>query len=112
AWLTLAGAANVPSGNSYLDGDAYLDGRVDGSDFGVWNANKFTAVAAWCRGDFSADGLVDGSDFGIWNAHKFTSADGSGVVPEPGAWIVCLGVVVATLSRRAGMAGQYMVEMK
>ncbi len=60
-WLARAGAANLPSGNAYLRGDANLDGVVDGSDFIVWNSYKFTSVAAWCSGDFNADGVVDGS---------------------------------------------------
>jgi hypothetical protein len=81
-WLATAGKANLGPGRTYLPGDADLSGSVDGSDFGVWNANKFTATAAWCRGDFSADGTVDGSDFGIWNTRKFTSSDTANV-PEP-----------------------------
>ncbi len=86
AWLTEAGQANLSSQNAYLYGDADLDGVVDGSDFIVWNAHKFTQVAAWCSGDFNADGVVDGVDFIAWNAHKFTSADvGASPVPEPGA---------------------------
>jgi hypothetical protein len=93
-WLVNAGTNNVAQtgGDPYLDGDANLDGVVDGSDFGVWNSNKFTAVAEWCSGDFSADGVVDGSDFGIWNSNKFQSAD-SQVVPEPacaGLWLLLL----------------------
>ncbi len=79
-WLTLAGAANLPSGNAYLPGDATLDGAVDGNDFLAWNAFKFTSTAAWCRGDFNADGITDGDDFLIWNMHKFTSAL---VAPKP-----------------------------
>lgn len=75
AWLTEAGAANLASGNPYRLGDANLDGVVDGSDFGIWNSNKFTSTPAWCSGDFNVDGFVDGSDFGIWNANKFTSSD-------------------------------------
>jgi hypothetical protein len=74
AWLVEAGAANLPSGNPYLLGDANLDGVVDGTDFNNWNANKFTFSADWCSSDFNADGVVDGADFNIWNAHKFTSA--------------------------------------
>ncbi len=74
-WLALAGAANLPSGNPYRLGDDNLDGIVDGQDFIVWNANKFTAAAAWSKGDFNADGVVDGQDFITWNANKFTSAD-------------------------------------
>ncbi len=77
-----------------IRGDANLDFSVDGSDFGVWNANKFTATAAWCAGDFTADGSVDGSDFGVWNAHKFQSAAAS-AVPEPAGTIgwLCLGTL-------------------
>jgi hypothetical protein len=77
-WLALGGAANLPAGNPYRLGDATLDGAVDGSDFGIWNTNKFTLVAAWSRGDFNADGAIDGSDFGIWNTNKFTALDGVG----------------------------------
>lgn len=74
AWLALAGAANLSSGNPYLPGDANLDGAVDVADFNVWNNRKFTVGNGWCGGDFNIDGATDGGDFGIWNAHKFTSA--------------------------------------
>ncbi len=73
-----------------LFGDANLDFAVDGSDFSIWNANKFTSGTAWCTGDFNADGSTDGSDFGIWNLNKFQAADGgsnSGSMvgePQPG----------------------------
>ena len=94
-WLARAGAANLPSGNPYLRGDANLDGVVDGSDFIVWNSHKFTSVAAWCSGDFTADGVVDGSDFIAWNGNKFTSSGqivsalnhATSAVPEPGGWM-------------------------
>ena len=84
AWLAEAGAAQLTSGNAYLLGDANLDGTVDGQDFVIWNANKFTAQPGWCAGDFSADGFVDGQDFVLWNSNKFTTADASmTMVPEP-----------------------------
>lgn len=73
-WLVLGGALNLPSGNAYLRGDANLDGIVDGSDFVIWNQNKFTVNSAWCSGDFNADGVVDGQDFVIWNQNKFMMA--------------------------------------
>jgi hypothetical protein len=77
--------------NPYLPGDADLDGSADGSDFGIWNSNKFTSAAAWCSGDFSADGVVDGSDFNIWNANKFTASDArTSTVPESGNLLVVL----------------------
>jgi hypothetical protein len=97
AWLAEAGSVNLPSQNAYLEGDANLDGSVDGSDFGLWNANKFTATAAWCRGDFTADGNVDGSDFGRWNANKFTSANSVSAVPEPTR--VCLAMLLLGIAR-------------
>ncbi len=83
-WLAIAGSENLPTGNSYLPGDANLDGTVDGQDFLQWNSNKFTATPAWCAGDFTADGNVDGQDFLVWNSQKFNSADGLSAVPEPG----------------------------
>ncbi len=90
-WLAEAGAAEIPSGNPYLVGDADLDGSVDGSDFIAWNMHKFTNTAAWCSGDFTADGSVDGSDFIAWNMNKFTSADGVSAVPEPTCMVLgCL----------------------
>lgn len=98
-WLSEAGDAMLGSGHSFLVGDANLDGSVDGSDFNLWNANKFTSNAAWCQGDFNADGVVDGSDFAEWNAGKFTSAfDGGVLVPEPSSlgmlslWVMLSGL--------------------
>lgn len=82
-----------------LPGDANFDRVVDGSDFGIWNANKFSLAADWCRGDFNGDGAIDGSDFGIWNANKFRAA----LVPEPvaGCWSLSGIAVVMWSSFRA-----------
>ena len=52
------------------------DNIVDGSDFNIWNASKFTGphpTNAFVIGDANGDDVVDGSDFGIWNSLKFTS---------------------------------------
>ena len=75
-WL-VGGANNSAQtgGNAFLNGDANLSGDVDGSDFGIWNTNKFASNNAWCSGDFNASGGVDGSDFGIWNTNKFQSSN-------------------------------------
>lgn len=72
AWLSVAGNDNGFA-DSYLLGDANLDGSVDGQDFIIWNAAKFTVNSSWCSGDFNADGFVDGLDFIIWNSNKFQS---------------------------------------
>ena len=94
AWLSIAGIQNGFS-SPYRLGDADLNGAVDGSDFGLWNAGKFSSSLAWDHGDFNGDGLVDGSDFGLWNGNKFTASDNVSVVPEPlgiaGSLIMLLG---------------------
>jgi hypothetical protein len=64
--LAEARVAKVFSGNPCLIGDANLDSIVDGSDFVMWDAHKFTSNAAWCLGDFTANGFVDGTDLGIF----------------------------------------------
>ena len=74
AWLAEAGNINLGPGLEYLVGDANLDGFVDGSDFIIWNDNRFQPAAEWCRGDFNADGFVDGSDFIEWNTNRFQSS--------------------------------------
>lgn len=102
AWLAEAGSfrpTQTSGGNPFRSGDANLDGVVDGTDFGIWNSNKFTAVAAWCRGDFNADGNVDGSDFGVWNSNKFTASDG-GLVPEPASALAGILLAASVFVRR------------
>jgi hypothetical protein len=83
AWLSQAGSNNLGAGRAYLLGDANLTGTVNGADFDVWNANRFTSQAAWCAGDFNADGAIDGADFGHWNANKGLSSAAASTVPEP-----------------------------
>ena len=96
-WLAVGGANNPAQtgGNPFINGDANLSGAVDGSDFGIWNTNKFSNTSAWCSGDFNASGGVDGSDFGVWNGNKFTSSASVSSVPEPTSvlglvWMVSL----------------------
>lgn len=109
AWLAQAGGVNIGAGRSYRLGDANLDGNVDGTDFGLWNANKFTTNRDWCNGNFNADAVTDGSDFGLWNANKFTSSDGT-LVPEPIlAWTSFLALIAGSFVRKrtCSVAGQF-----
>ncbi len=102
AWLVVGGDKNVSvtGGQPFLPGDADLDGSVDGTDFGRWNAHAFTAAPAWCSGDFDASGQVDGSDFGIWNANKFqNSSVAASPVPEPTTWAWLSGLAALGLQR-------------
>lgn len=85
AWLADAGSVHNESSRPYFVGDANLDGFVDGHDFGIWNANKFTTLAGWSRGDFDANGMIDGRDFDLWNANKFSASEPV-IVPEPGVF--------------------------
>ena len=79
-------------------GDANLDGVVDGSDFNIWNDNKFQSCnKSWAQGDWNGDGAVDGSDLNIWNINKFKSAD-----PIPGALPMGAGLPRAAAAARAG----------
>ena len=90
AALWLSEAALVDGlASPYKEGDANLDGFVDGSDFVIWNESKFSASLAWDNGDFNGDGFVDGQDFILWNANKFTASDVA-VVPEPSAGLLIL----------------------
>jgi hypothetical protein len=98
-WRSLAGEVNIGPGKSYLPADANLDTIVDGTDFGIWNSNKFTTTTEWCLGNFNADAVIDGSDFGIWNSNKFTMSDGA-QVPEPASFWTWL-LLAATVRRPA-----------
>ncbi len=98
-WLADAGAANLPSMNPYLIGDANLDGTVDGQDFIQWNSAKFTGTGKWTMADFNADGQTDGQDFIDWNTNKFMSSDSLSAVPEPAMDVVMLLLVCGGASR-------------
>jgi hypothetical protein len=85
-----SGSPGGPNANTFvfkinvLAGDFNQDNVVDGSDFGVWNANKFTNTNGsnqfmddeFRRGDATGDGFIDGQDFAVWNSMKFTSITG------------------------------------
>jgi hypothetical protein len=55
------------SGPDFYNGDANLDGSVDGADYTVW-ADSYGSVGdlGADRGDFNCDNLVDGADYTIW----------------------------------------------
>ena len=100
-WLGSAADENG-LGSPYKQGDADLNGTVDGNDFVAWNANKFTSSLLWDEGNFNGDAEIDGGDFLLWNANKFTSSDAVLSVPEPVAMFhIALGCLVLVSRRRA-----------
>jgi len=94
AWLQNAGKENLPHGRAYLLGDANLDGRVNGTDFDIWFANRFASTTDWSRGDFNADGTVNDTDFSIW-------ALSATAVPEPASLVMILSGCVLLLGRKS-----------
>lgn len=94
-WLVQAGAdpgnEALTGGNPFLNGDANLDGVVDGQDFVFWNQSKFQPTAAYSQADFNGDGVTDGQDFVAWNDNKFQSSIGGfAAVPEPSSALLLL----------------------
>ena len=94
-WRVQGGAANLPSGNPYLPGDANLDSAVDASDFNIWNSHRLSQTPAWCAGDFKGRRRV-----GLQRL-EFPSAD---VVRGCPSCRARAGIAVAG-SRRHGLAG-------
>jgi hypothetical protein len=81
-----------------VNGDINLDGKADGTDFGIfagqYNPAASGIVGGWTKGDFNGDGKVDGTDFGIFaGAYNPSAAAGgtntpltkTGVADTPGA---------------------------
>ena len=102
AWLAEAGAINIPNGNPYLPSDFNLDSVSDGSDFIIWNENKFTVNAAHCGGDANVDGFVDGLDFIIWNKFPFQPAS----VPEPATSLALIWLALGAFHLRPSIGGR------
>jgi hypothetical protein len=56
------GTANAVTLVQALNGDANLDGTVDGSDLTLLSLHWKKSTNLWTAGDFNHDGVVDGSD--------------------------------------------------
>ena len=63
-------------GRALLDGDATLDGRVDGADFAALLADFGKTGQLWSGGDFDADGRVNRADFAVLLSHFGQSMPG------------------------------------
>jgi hypothetical protein len=63
AAVALLSASTLARAQAALEGDANLDGSVNGTDFSILAANFDKAVTGWNQGDFNYDGAANGSDF-------------------------------------------------
>ncbi len=99
-WLDDSAIANGFT-ESYLDGDANLDGTVNATDLNALGINWQQTVDPWSQGDFNADGVVnatDLNDLGInWQKSIPMAAQ---AVPEPVALLLWGQFMVAGLMLR------------
>jgi fibronectin-binding autotransporter adhesin len=94
-----------------LDGDANLDGKVDGSDFSIFAPNfGLPTTLGWEAGDFNYDGKVDGSDFSAF-APNFGLQDSGTAIGLPAADYAALdafaaanGLTIASIPEPASAA--------
>jgi hypothetical protein len=89
---------------SYLNGDANLDGSVLVGDLNAVGTNWQTSPDPWSSGDFNADGVVDVADLNLlalnWQQSIPAAAAGE-AVPEPSAiMLLILAATAGCLARR------------
>jgi hypothetical protein len=89
-----------------LNGDANLDGMVNGADFNILAANFNKSVPGWDQGDFNYDGLVNAADFNelAANFNQGVNLNSPGLVAGSGAIYTITGSPAAqTLDILSGM---------
>lgn len=98
AWLGLAGLAHGRE-EAYSLGDANLDGNVDAMDLDMWFGQQFRSTGTWTAADFNADGSTDVRDFNLWYANRSAAGElrslSAAAVPEPAAWSLMAGILLA-----------------
>ena len=92
-----------------LNGDADLNGVVDGSDYFFIDKGFLSKAGGYGNGDFDYNGVIDGSDYFLIDkaylaTHAGGGAAGVNAVPEPGMGMVVGVIAAAGLVRRRRMA--------
>ncbi len=104
-WLDDAAIVNGFT-ESYLNGDANLDGTVNATDLNALGINWQQTVDPWSQGDFNADGIVNAADLNVlainWQKSIPMAAQ---AVPEPAAFLLwgqflAAGSLLRSLRRR------------
>jgi hypothetical protein len=80
AAVALLSASTLARAQAAFEGDANLDGLVNGSDFSILATNFDKAVAGWNQGDFNYDGAANGSDFAALAANFNEGANQSAII--------------------------------
>ena len=92
-------------------GDANLDGTVNGADYNAIDTGAGMGLTGWENGDFDYSGAVDGADYNIIDTAAGMIGEGAsegmqssllvGAVPEPATLgLMVLGLVAALANRR------------
>jgi T5SS/PEP-CTERM-associated repeat protein len=89
-----------------FNGDATLDGRIDGDDYFSVDAGYLHRRSGWQHGDFDYNGVIDAADYFLMDL-AFLRQDAAGLaafaattsVPEPAAALLSL-LVLGALGRR------------
>lgn len=85
---------DVFGAQSYLTGDANLDGQVTGADYTIWADHFGASGALWAEGDFNGDHQVTGADFTLWADH-FGASRSAAAVPEPSTLVLLVALALA-----------------
>ncbi len=111
-WVVSQGVSGVAGSGGYTlssyelrhDGDANLDGTVDGNDLNIilGNWGQSGASMTWAAGDFNGDDVIDGNDLNMllgewgWTAPSAPAAP----VPEPISLLLVLGGALGLVRRK------------
>jgi hypothetical protein len=82
------------------EGDANLDGCVNGLDYVTWSNNYDLDPSTWAEGDYNLDGVTDGLDYVVWSSNYATCPPAPGVVPEPASALMLILGICALRRRR------------
>lgn len=90
---------NANADSLLLSGDYNFDGLVDGADYAVW-ADQFGATTPQPvdlgEADGNGDGVIDAADYTLWR--DAIAVPPATAVPEPGAAVLLMAAVSATVT--------------
>jgi hypothetical protein len=93
-----------------LHGDYNRNGAVDAADYIAWRRG-FTSSGLDLAADGNRDGQIDLDDNELWRRSfgrivPGPVGRGAAPVPEPAAWVMCMGIMVMLNCRRASVLAE------